>query len=453
MTSSRLTVRKIIVFFVSVLFSGYCEAQQQWTLQQCIDRALQENLQIRQSELSLKLEEANRTQSFAELFPSLNASASHNYFFGRSVDPVTNLFTTEQVQSNNFSLSSSLTIFRGLQIQNSLKQSKYSHAAASYDLAAIKNDIALAVAAAYLQVLFANELITVSEQQLDGTREQLIRTRNFVQAGTLPQGSILDVEAQLASEEVQLVNAQNNYDISLLNLAQLMEMESVEGFSIVAPQIEVPASPESLGNPKSIYSSAESILPQIQAVDMRILSSEKAMDVAKGGRYPRLTLGAGINTSYSSAYRNIVDFQLLEVPFSDQLEQNFSQSVGFNLSIPIFNNLIISTGVTRAKIALESAQTNAKMARNNLLKNIQQAFADAIAANKRLEASEKSVSALEQSLNNTQQRFDVGMAITYDYTVAKNNLARARSEFLQAKYDYIFKIKILDFYQGKPLTL
>ncbi|MGI8891982.1 MAG: TolC family protein, partial [Bacteroidia bacterium] len=151
-------------------------AQQKWNLQQCIDQALKENLQIRQSELSLQLEEANRTQSFADFFPTLNANASHNYFFGRNVDPVTNLFTTEQVQSNNFSLNSSLTIFRGLQIQNALKQSKFSHLAASYDLRTVKNDIALAVAAAYLQVLFTNELITVAEQQLQGTQEQLTRT-------------------------------------------------------------------------------------------------------------------------------------------------------------------------------------------------------------------------------------------------------------------------------------
>lgn len=428
-------------------------AQQKWNLQQCIDQALKENLQIRQSELSLQLEEANRTQSFADFFPTLNANASHNYFFGRNVDPVTNLFTTEQVQSNNFSLNSSLTIFRGLQIQNALKQSKFSHLAASYDLRTVKNDIALAVAAAYLQVLFTNELITVAEQQLQGTQEQLTRTINFAEAGTLPRGSVLDVEAQLASEQVQLVNAQNNYDISLLNLAQLMEMQSVDGFSIVAPEIEVPATPASLGDPNSIFATAQTILPQILAVDTRVLSNEKSLDVARGGRYPRLTLGAGINTSYSSAYRRFEDFQLLEVPFNEQLEQNYSQSVGFNLSVPIFNNLLVSTGITRAKIALLSAQNNAGIVRNNLLKNIQQAYADAVAANKRLEATEKSVTALEQSFGYTQQRFDVGMAISYDYTVAKNNLGRARSEFLQAKYDYIFKIKVLDFYQGKPLTL
>ena len=428
-------------------------AQQKWTLEQCIEQALKQNLQIRQSELTLQLEEANRTQSFADFFPTLNANVTHNYFFGRNIDPVSNQFTTEQVQSNNFSLSSSLIIFRGLQIQNTFRQSALIHQVATYDLQTVRNDISLAVAAAYLQVLFANELITVAEQQLLATQEQQTRTKNLVEVGNLPQGSLLDVDAQPASEEVQLVNAQNNYEISLLNLAQLMEMQSVEGFSIVAPQIEVPATPADLGTPSAIFSTAQTILPQILAADTRVMSSEKGLDIAKGGRYPRLTLSAGIGTNYSSAFRRFENFQFLEVPFQDQIEQNYNQSIGLNLSIPIFNNLLTSTGITRAKIALMSSQNNANIARNNLLKNIQQAYADAMAANKKLNATEKSVAALEQSFNYTQQRFDVGVAVSYDYTVAKNNLARARSEYLQAKYDYIFKTKVLEFYQSKPLTL
>lgn len=446
-------ITKFSGLIIGMLLSVVAQAQQQWSLQQCIDRALKENLQIKQSELNLRLEEINQTQSFADLFPTVNASVSHNYYFGRNIDPVTNIYTTDQVQSNNFSLSSSLIIFRGLQIQNTIKQSKINHRVAWYDLETIKNDIALAVAAAYLQVLFADELITVSEQQLLATQEQRNRTKNLVEAGSLPKGSLLDVEAQLASEEVQLVNSQNNYEISLLNLAQLMEMPSVEGFSVVAPQIEVPATPTDLGNASSIFATAQTILPQILAEDTRVLGSEKGLDIAKGARYPRLSLIAGIGTSYSSAYRRFENFQLLEVPFQDQVEQNYNQSIGFNLSIPIFNNLSVSSGIKRAKIALMSAQNSAGIARNNLLKNIQQSYADAIAANKRLTATEKSVAALEQSFNYTQQRFDVGVSVSYDYTIAKNNLARARSEYLQAKYDYIFKIKVLEFYQGKPLTL
>lgn len=443
----------VIGFIAIIFFSGPVNAQQKWSLEQCIDQALKQNLQIRQSELNLQIEETNRIQSFGEFFPSLNANASHNYFFGRNIDPVSNLFTTERVQSNNFSLSSSLSIFRGLQIQNTYRQSGLLHQVATYELQTIKNDISLGVAAAYLQVLFANELITVAEQQLIATREQRSRTVNMVEAGSLPQGSLLDVDAQLASEEVQLVNAQNNYEISLLNLAQLMEMQSVDGLAIVAPQIEVPATPADLGNPSTIFATAQTILPQILAADTRVLSSEKGVDIARGARYPRLSLTAGLNTSYSSAYRRFENFQFTEVPFQDQIEQNYSQSVGFNLSIPIFNNFLVSSGITRAKIAWLSSQNNAGIARNNLLKNIQQAYADAIAANKRLNATEKSVDALEQSFNYTQQRFDVGIAVSYDYTVAKNNLARARSEYLQAKYDYIFKTKVLEFYQGKPLTL
>ncbi len=446
----------VIKFFALLFLVGTVSissfAQQQLSLQQCVDRAMEQNIQIKISQLNHQQTEAQRQQQLAQYLPSLNGNMSHSYNFGRNVDPTTNQFTTDQVQSNGFSLSSSVTLFNAMSQHNSYKQSGLNVTASQYDIEKLKNDIALSVAGAYLQVLFNAELIANAERQLDVTNQQRDKTKKMVDAGSLARGSLLDVESQLANEELQLVNAQNQYDISLLNLAQLIDLESTDGFSIVTPELNIPQAELLTANAQSIYATAVTRQPEILAIDTRYESSMRGFDIARAARYPRLSLSGSLSTNYSSAFKRFVNFQLEDVPFQDQIDQNFSKSVSLNLSIPIFNNLQARTNVSRARISMEIAKYNSDNARLQLRKTIQQSYADALAALKRYSSSQKSVDALKEALRYTEQRFNVGLAISIDYTSAKNNLNKAESDLLQSKYDYIYKLKVLDFYLGKPLV-
>jgi outer membrane protein len=335
---------------------------------------------------------------------------------------------------------------------HSYKQSGLNVRVSQHDLEKLKNDIALNVAASYMQVLFNAELIANAERQIEATTLQRERTKQMVDAGSFARGALLDVESQLANEELQLVNAQNQYDISLLTLAQLIDLETTDGFSIVVPELAIPEFEILAANAGAIYNSAVTRMPEILAVDTRLESSERGFSIARAARYPRLTLSGSLSTNYSSAFKRFVNLQLEDVPFQDQLDQNFSKSVSLNLSIPIFNNYQTRTSVSRARIGLETARYNAENSRLQLRKTIQQSYADAVAALKRYNASQKSVAALRETLRYTEQRFNVGLAISLDYTNAKNNLNKAESELLQSKFDFIYRVKVLDFYQGKPLS-
>jgi outer membrane protein len=450
-----------------------------WTLQECIDYALKNNITVKQNELNAELSQQNLVQSQANVLPSVNGNISHNYNFGRTIDPFTNQFATDRVLSQNFSLSSNVTIFSGLQQYNTIQQNKYSYLASKYDVDKIKNDVAMNVAMAYLQVLFSQELVEIARNQSQITVAQVERTQKLVDAGSLAKGSLYDIQAQLASEELSLANAQNQLDLSYLTLAQLLELTSMEGFSIVKPEINIPAETTLSASPGQIFTTALGIQPDIKSAEYKTISSKKSLAVARGGISPRIIFSGSIGTGYSgiaqrlavpSAYTGtfdtvgvttagdfvltpgISDPQFETTPFSDQVNDNFNQSFGVFVTIPIFNGLQTKTSISRAKISMESSQLSLQLAKNQLQKNIQQAYADANAALKKYAATEKTVQAMEESFKYMQQRSDVGMVNAVDYNVSKNNLTKARSELLQAKYDYVFKTKVLDFYQGKPLA-
>jgi outer membrane protein len=449
---------------------------QSFSLQQCIDHALAHNLTIKQSELNTELSKVGVNQSTMNLFPNLNGFASNNYYYGRSIDPNTNTFTTDQVRSNSFSLSSSVALFEGFALQNTLKQSKLNFMASRYDLQKIKNDVVLNVVTYFLQVLYNEELLAVTRNQRDATQLQRDRTSRMFEAGALSKGNLLDMESQLASDEVRLINAQAQYDQAMLSLKQLLEMDTVKSFGIVAPTVQAPEMNASYKDVNGIYSTALTNQPDIKSYEYRVQSAEKGIAIARGGVSPRLSLTGSLSTAYTTSKFQVAGFNspqlqlvgfvfdtipvfteystpvLEKTPFNDQLNDNFSKSIGFNLSIPIFNNWSVRNGIKRAKINLEQSQLNLLTAQKSLLKSIQQAVADATSSNQKLIAGEKSVAALIESMNYNEQKYNLGLISTYDFLLSKNNLAKAQADLLQAKYDYIFRLKVLDFYQGKPLT-
>ncbi len=461
----------LLILPLSFLFiSSSLQAQDHaWTLEECVRYALENNIQVKQQELNTQFQENAYLQSRYDLLPNLNASGSHNYSFGRSLDQTTYRFTenTERVQTNNFQIGSGVTLFNGLQKINSIKQNKYDLLASQEDLKTIKNDIALNIALAYLQILFNEELVHVAESQLDITKQQVDRTGKLVAAGSLPQGSLMEIQAQEASEELQLVNSQNQYDISLLNLVQLLELDSVGDFTIVRPEIQLPEEKQLATSVGRIFDQAESFMPQIKSAEYSLLSSETGLQIARGMRSPSLSMNIFSSTGYSDARDRVkVDDTGMPVldpvtnlpvyepyPFFSQLNDNISYGFGFSLSIPIFNNMRTNMAISNARIGVKNAQLALENSRNLLYKEIQQKYADAVAALKKYNASLKALSSMEESFRYTEQRFNVGLVTSVEYNTAKNQLTRTQSDLLQAKYEYIFKLKVLEFYTGQALSL
>ncbi|MCH8317387.1 MAG: TolC family protein [Bacteroidetes bacterium] len=451
---------------------------QKWTFQQCVDHALQNNIRIKQSELNVARSEANLSQSMANFLPDLNGGVSHGYNFGRSIDPFTNQFTTERIQSNNFSLNSSITLFSGFQNLNSWKQSKTDLEASQFDSQKAKNDIILAIADAYLQILFSSELVENAAIQLVTSQKQLERTGKLVNAGSLPESNFFEMKAQAAQDELTLVNAENQLDISKLNLAQFLDLESYENFDVAKPDFSGMGKINFTGIDKNIFNTAEQIMPEIKSADLKVASAEKGIAISRGSNFPRLSLSGSMYTGYSSARENLINGQLIfepigfltnnpsesvtipigseilfeKIPFSDQFNDNFSQSLSFNLSLPIFNRLQTRTATSKAIISQKNAEFEAVNARNQLRKEIQQASANAKAADKKYIASKNQVEAQRKVFKNTEVRYNQNMVNTVDYNIAKNNLTKAESDLVQAKYELIFKLKILDFYQGKDIS-
>ena len=457
-------------------FPGYAQQGRLWTLEECIDHAWENNLQLQQQKLSVDLAGENLTQSRANLFPTLNASASHSYNFGRRVDPFTNEFSTETVRTNNFGISTNLNLFSGLQVQNAIRQNRLDLNASQYDLERSYNDVALMVASAYLQVLFSIELVENAQNQVEISEQQVERTNRLVEAGTLPRGSLLTIQAQLATEELQLVNAQNQLDLAYLNLSQIMFLPEDVQFAIAFPDVEITVDEEPDRSPMEVYRVAVNQQPEIRSADIRIASAERGLAISRGGRSPRLSLSGSYGSGYSEASLEIFDEQptglnrvfvtddgsvlldpifqgqIRRKSFSDQLTDNLNRSLGLFLSIPIFNNYQVKSNIGRSQINLENARLQSQIVREQLFQTIQQSHADAVASLKRYVATEKNLVALEEAFRYTEQRFNVGMVNILEYNDAKNRLSAAQSDLLQAKYEYLFRTKILDFYLGNPLT-
>ena len=425
--------------------------QKQWTFEECIAHALENNIQIKQQEIMTRYQESSLEQSKLNLLPSLNGSANHYYSFGRAYDRTSNTYTVgETVQSNNFNVSSNMSLFNGLVNYNTIQKNKYELLATEQDLEGFRSDISLNVALAYLQILLNNELVATTASQVELTNQQIDRTAKLVDAGSLARGNLLDIEAQAAREELQLITLQNQLAISLLTLAQLLELPSADSFKIVIPEIAVdPVAFES--NPDSIYSVAEKIRPEILGAEYKLKGAEYDLAIAKGGRSPQLSVGASWNTAYSDNRIDLVTLQ--PYGFGTQLDINRNSAVGFSLSIPILNGWMVNTQIKNSRLGIENSRYALENTKKQLYKNIQQAYTDATGALKRYYSSQKAVSSMEEAYRYAEQKLNVGLVTAVDYNQSKTQLLNAQSEMAQAKYEYVFKSKVLDFYKGIPLSL
>ncbi len=448
------------LLYIFILFPFWSFSQQNWTLEDCLKHALEHNLTIKQAELNTTLSKNTLVQSKLDVLPSLNTNASHSLNFGRNVDPYTNAFTVDKVRNNNLGLSSSMTLFAGFQNLNNIRKNNHDYLASQYDTEKVANDISINIITAFLQLMYNKEVVEVHQDKLKLSQLQVDRISKMVEVGRLPKGDLLDTESQMAQEELQLINVQNQQEISLLNIKQLLDLDVSCFFDVTAPVVTIDNQFTSR-NTNELYTSAETNLPDVKSANSKVKSAERSLAIAQGGRSPRLSLSGSMGTGYSDARQRIStladpvpggELVYEDYPFNDQMEDNVSQSLSFSLSIPIFNGWKTNSSITRAKVGVLQSQYNLQQAENQLRKEIEQANADALAAHKKYLASQKSIEALTESFRYTEEKYAVELVSTYEYNDAKNRLFQAESDLLQAKYDYIFKTKILDFYTGNELT-
>lgn len=449
-----------------------------WSLDDCINYAMENNIQIKQTVLNTQYNENLLKQSKLGQIPNLNGNLGYNFSWGRALDETTYRYTdNSQINSINVGISTSVNLFNGLQVRNTIQQNELNLLESYADVEKIKNDISLNIAAAYLTILFNKELLAVTQSQLEITEQQVSRTRKMVDAGKLAEGSFLEIQAQYAAEELNLVNAENQLAISLLNLQQTLDLPVDTAFDVFIPVLEDPDENPIVMSAMEVYRIAEEEMPQIKGAQYSLESSEKQLSVAKGGRSPQLYVSGSFNSGYSDIRKQISYGELVSYPigitddginvnsypseslvsgaypFFNQLKDNQAGAVGLGLSIPIFNGWRVNTSIANARIALESSQLELQSRKLMLYASIQQAHADAFAALKKFRASEQALVSMEESFKYTEKKFEVGLVNTVDYNTSKNQLTSTQSDLLQAKYDFIFRVKILNFYRGEPITL
>lgn len=477
-------MKNILTLFLFIGILPFTFAQTSgWDLQQCVDYAQKNNISLKQTEIRAKINENNATQSRAAILPTINAGAQHTYNFGRTIDRYTNTFANTQVLSQNFYVSSNVILWSGLAQYNNIKANQYQYLSSAENYLQQRNDLALNVATAYINVIFSDEILQISRAQYKITEEQLDRTQKLADAGTLAKSAVYDLKAQLANEDVNVISSDNNYQIALLSLKQLLNLDSVSNFAIIRPNVDILNNELASLSVQNIYEMALKNQHSVKGAEYNVRAAEKSLDVAKGRVSPTLSATGSLGTGTSALDKNIdaVNFIGYEQtpyfvaddpnnptiiapvyqpkteiitskkPFADQFKDNVNKSVGFTLSVPIFNGLQTVTGIKNAKLNALNAQYSQDLLEQNLYKTIAQAYANARAALNKYNASKMSVEASEQSFFYAQQKYNVGAISTFDYNNAKTRSQNALGNMIQAKYDYVFKIKVLDYYQGKEL--
>jgi len=441
---------RIFLTLLLSLFIVVASAQNSWTLQDCMKQANKENLSIKQQELGSKISRSNLIQSKFDLMPSLNVYGSQGYNFGRAIDPLTNDFTEDNTQSNNFSLSSSLTLFSGFQKVNTIRKNNLDFLASLYDVQQTRNDISLSVANAFLEILYNKELVEVGNKQLLVSQLQVERISKMLAVGKVAKGALLETESQLIAEELQLINAQNQLLTTTLNMQQLLELKYSTSFDVEIPEINISVD-KIFPTTDLIFEKASQVFPEVSSAELKLKSSKRTLTIAKGRMSPQISLNSSLGTGYTDAR---MDFSTGEdVPFKNQIRDNLSKSLTLSLNIPIFNSWYNNTAVSQSKIGIQQAENNLLQTRNQLRKQIEQARADVLAAQKQYQFAVKSGEALGESFRYVEQKYVNGLANTYEYNDAKSKLFKSESELVRAKYDYLFKMKIIDFYMGHKLTL
>lgn len=446
---SKVVRSAAVVVSMFMMGTGQVAAQQTISIEAAVEKALGNNLQIKQVEYQESLSEQDLLQSRMNFYPTLNLGGSGNMSWGLSFDQTAGRLVTQSVNSAGVRLSTGFDIFQGFQKINQVKANRYLLMASQSGVDRAKNDLILSVVTTYLEALTNLDLWKASEEQSTLSEQQLEVMRINMEAGNNTLADFSQAQTQAATDELNVTTAQNAYEMSILNLKQLMEMDPLQHIQLERPNVEGIRLEINRMSAADIFGEAVEIYPEIKVAEFNTQAAERNIAIAQGGYYPTLSFNAGVGTNYSSQARDFNTQQLL--PFGDQMRRNRNESIGVSLNIPIFNNYRARIGVNRAKINYQNAITNEQLAKNNLSKIINQAVLDLRSAEKRLSATETALVSATQTFEVIKLRFDEGMANSVELSTSQTARNKAEFDHIQAQYNLIFNTKVIDFYLGKPV--
>ena len=436
------------IYIISLLLTTglSIQAQEIWDLKRCIDYAIEHNLSIKQQEDIQQQNEIEVSTAKWNRLPNLNGGVSHSFNFGRSIQ-ADNTYKSLNTQNTGLNLSTSVPLFTGMQLTNNIAFAKLNLKAAVEDLNKAKEDISIQVTSNYLQVLFNKELSKIAHEQVMLSKEILSQKEAFFTNKKISKADLYEAKSRVAQDELSAVQAENNYKLSLLDLSQLLELPNPDEFEIVVPETDTLVNADILMSPVDIYAEAIAVKPAVKAAQYRLEGAQKNIRIAQSAYYPQLSLSAGLSTNYYNVSGRENGH------FGAQLRDNFSQYIGFSLSVPIFNRFATRNRVRNARIQQHSFNLQLEEVKKNLYKEIQQAYYNAINASTQYASSRTANQAAQLSFNLMKEKYIVGKANSTEYNEARTIWMKAISDFIQAKYDYLFRCKILDFYRGIPLNI
>ena len=456
---NSMKIKWSLYFWVLILASSILQAQEKkWTLDECVRYALQNNISIKQTQLDSDLASIDKQGAFGNFLPRIGANASHSWNIGLNQNITTGILENQTTQFTSAGVNIGLNLYRGLQNQNELRRSNLAILAAQYQLSKINDDVSLNVANAFLQILFNKENLKVQKEQLSLNELQLERTNALVEAGSVARADLLDMQATVAGTEQNVVAAENALLISRLSLAQLLQFEDFKNFDIADRDYEATESAIMIQTPEAIITKAKEVRNEVKIAKTKQEIAEKDVQIAKGGLQPTLQAFYGLNTRAAYADRIVgIDgngMPIYQSPLSllDQFDQNKGQSFGLQLDIPILSGLTLRNNVARAKVGVERSKIAVSQEELNLERNVYTAYTDAQGAKNAFEAAKVALAARSGAFEFAKEKYEVGLMNALDYNQAQTLYVNAQSELLRTKYDYIFKIKLVELYFGIPIT-
>jgi len=438
-----------LILCIGLFIVGYhsmeAEAQKKWTLEECINYALENNINIKRQKISADQARNDRRQSKWEMAPSISVNGAHSFNFGKTINPDNYEYVNQQFQSQNMQANANLNLFSGLETQNTQQMRHYDLMAQLENIETARYNVTLNIVTYYLNVLAQAEQKKIKQEQLDVTTDQITKTREQVKVGNKAKGELLEIKAQAARERVELTRAQNALRMGYVDLAQLMNLDSIKNFSVVIPEDPVLQAEKLIQPADTIYDKSVQNFPTIQSAQYQLKSSQKYLDIMKGRLMPTLSF----RTSYYTYYN-----ELSQPSYTDQIKAiNPNLNLQMVLSIPIFDKMRKHNQISNAKLLVKDTEYFVKEQELELFKTIQKAVNEAEAAYKDYESSLESVESNQEAFKYTQEKYDVGLVDAIEYKIAKNELSRARSNAANAKYNYVFRLKILEFYMGQEMKL
>lgn len=451
-----------------------------WTLQRCLEHALEHNLQLQQAELGVVRGVLAETSAKGAFLPNLNASSSYGVNIGQRIDPFTNQFASDAVQSSNYGMSSGLTLFNGFQNHLNLRRARLGLELAQTNVEIAQNNVALSLASAYLNVLFQKEFLTIAQLNAEATGRQVDRVQKLVNAGAAAESDLYDVLAQQAADQSSVVSAENGVTIAKLALAQLLQLsgDEADNLDVAPPSDDLLEATQLPLSADAAVAFALNAFPDMKAAELQVTDAYLGLDLAKAQRMPRVTGSYSVGSGYSQNRQTLVSDPitqdvtiqtvegiLLTTPvvtqegefatmsFQDQFTNNLNQSIFFSLSLPIFNGFGVETNIDRAEVDVLSAQLAKEQTAQSLTQTVEQSWADARAAQRTFEANDRALEAATLAMTNAEARFEAGAISALEYADARTRLDNARINALRTQYDFVFKTRILDFYLGRPLSL